>query len=323
MSINIKNALTPKREDGGLDHRYGKSISNVIDIAGLQTIQRLEEFYLKSFELEKKYGGDAFNLCLSLFKANLDRWELKALKKSLRTLLQELGFKPYNVTRLIGAAQFQFERKPSGYDLPVEQWNLDFCSKEGIEDSIKQFDYIRSLPVRSKYELSLCSDDIYWDQAGFDKPIIQQITNSYSKILTTRELEALRKQYPKTKPEYWKGGRRTINTKILSSTNNSITQPETQQATGSALIPNQGEAFEIPANDGLFMIHEDSTDIEHEAVKPSQEELIQQLNTIVNQIDTEKVFVDDALRSKLEPIQHQLETLSDLAKPRTTKPKYV
>ena len=73
MSINIKNALTPKTEDGGLDHRYGKSIKNIIDIAGSQTIQRLEEFYLKSFELEKKYGGDAFNLCLSLFKANIKK----------------------------------------------------------------------------------------------------------------------------------------------------------------------------------------------------------------------------------------------------------
>ncbi len=46
-------------------------------------------------------------------------------------------------------------------------------------------------------------------------------------------------------------------------------------------MPNQFETFEIPANDGLFVIHQDSTNIEHEAVKPSQEELIQQLNTIV------------------------------------------
>tara|TARA_B100000989_G_scaffold284429_1_gene251236 strand:- start:19 stop:162 length:144 start_codon:yes stop_codon:yes gene_type:complete len=46
-------------------------------------------------------------------------------------------------------------------------------------------------------------------------------------------------------------------------------------------VPNQFETFEIPANDGLFVIHQDSTNIEHEAVKPSQEELIQQLNTIV------------------------------------------
>ena len=88
-------------------------------------------------------------------------------------------------------------------------------------------------------------------------------------------------------------------------------------------MPNQGEAFEIPANDGLLVIHQDSTDIEHETVKPSQQELIQQLNTIVTQIDTEEVFVNDALRSQLEPFQHQLETLSDLAKPISKRPKFL
>ena len=71
------------------------------------------------------------------------------------------------------------------------------------------------------------------------------------------------------------------------------------------------------------MIHKDSTDIEHEAVKPSQVELIQQLNTIVTQIDTEEVFVNDALRSQLKPFQHQYEMISELAKPRTSRPKYV
>ena len=92
MSINIKIAFTTKRKDGGLDHRYGKSIKNVIDIAGLQTIQRLEEFYEKSFELEKKYGGAAFHLCLSLFKANLDSWELKVLKKKLEKPFTRIRF---------------------------------------------------------------------------------------------------------------------------------------------------------------------------------------------------------------------------------------
>ena len=81
--------------------------------------------------------------------------------------------------------------------------------------------------------------------------------------------------------------------------------------------------FEIPINDGLLVIYQDSTDIEHEAVKPSQKELIQDLIVIVNQIDTDKVFVDDALRSKLQQVQHQLETLSDLAKPRTSRTKYL
>ena len=114
----------------------------------------------------------------------------------------------------------------------------------------------------------------------------------------------------------------SFSTPELTTTNTSK-QAETQQPIGFALVPDQCEAFEIPVNDGVFVIHQDSTDIEHEAVQPSQEELIQQLNTIVNQIDTEKVFVDDVLRSQLEPIQHPLETLSDLAKPITSKPKYL
>ncbi len=322
MSINIKNELTPKREDGGLDHRYGKSIRNVIDIAGIHTIKRLEEFHEKSFELEKKYGGDAFHLCLSLFQANLDNWELKAIKKSLRNLLLELGFKPYNATRLIGASQFEFESKPPEYYLPVEKWNTDFCSKEVIENSIKNFNYIQNLPVRSKYELSLCSNDIYFDN-GFDKPIFHQITNSYSKILTTRELENLRKQYPKLKPEYWKGGNGSRNTKVLSSANNSNTQHKLQQPKEFCFVPKQGEVFEMANNDDHLMIHQDSTNIEHVEIKPSQEELIKKLNIILNQIDMEKVSVDEALRSKLEPFQYQLERLSDLAKSIKSRPKYL
>ena len=128
----------------------------------------------------------------------------------------------------------------------------------------------------------------------------------------------------KFQPKFRNKGFRSnsFSTPELTTTNTSK-QPETQQVTGYALMPNQGEAFEMPANDGLLVIHQDSTDIEHEAVQPIQEELIQKLNTIVTQIDTDKVFVDDALRSQLEPIQHELETLSDLAKPRTSRPKYV
>ena len=302
MNIDIKNALTPKRyEDGGLDQRYLKSIKKIIDIAGKPTIERLEDFYKKSSELERKYGGSAFQLCLSLFEANLENWEHKAIKKNLTELLKELGFKPSNVTKLIGAAQFQFKSKPSDYGLPVEQWKTDFCSKEGIEDSIKIFDYIKSLPVRSKYELSLCSNEIYWhqdvfDQAGFDQPILEKLTNSYSKILTTRELESLKKQYPKPKDEYWNNHQRS---------NNSLKESESTSS--------HSETYEIPVIDELFVVHKDSTDIEHETVQPTQEELVRALRVIVKQIDLDKVLIDDALKSQLEPIQNQLETLTHLA----------
>ena len=139
--------------------------------------------------------------------------------------------------------------------------------------------------------------------------------------ITRKELQDIQRENLINKFEM--RGHGSSNTKVLSSTNNSITQPETQHQSGSALMPNQGEAFEMPANDGLLVIHQDSTDIEHETVKPSQQELIQQLNTIVTQIDTEEVFVNDALRSQLEPFQHQYEIMSELAKPRISRPKYV
>lgn len=128
----------------------------------------------------------------------------------------------------------------------------------------------------------------------------------------------------KFQPKFRNKGSRSnsFGTPELTNTN-TTKQPEPQQPTGSALMPNQGEAFEITANDGLLVIHQDSTDIEHEAVKPSQAELIQQLNTIVTQIDTEEVFVNDALRSQLEPFQHQYEIISELAKPIKSRPKYV
>ena len=92
---------------------------------------------------------------------------------------------------------------------------------------------------------------------------------------------------------------------------------------GCSFLHLGNEAFEIPANDGQFVIQTESKDIEHETVPPIQVELISDLVHIVNQIDNDKVFVDDALRSKLEPVQHQLETLSDLAKTRTIRPKYL
>jgi len=106
-------------------------------------------------------------------------------------------------------------------------------------------------------------------------------------------------------------------------TPNTTKQPESQQPTGSTLVPNECEVFEIPAIDGQFVIQPEFTDIEHEKVPPTQAELINELVHIINQIDNDKVFVDDALRSKLEPVQHQLETLSDLAKPKTIRPKYL
>ena len=107
------------------------------------------------------------------------------------------------------------------------------------------------------------------------------------------------------------------------TTTNTTKHPEPQQQSGSSLMPNQGEAFEIPANDGLFVIHQDSTDIEHEAVQPTQDELFETVLAAIPKLNLDEVFGNEAKRSRLEPIQQNLETLSDMAKPKISRPKYV
>ena len=319
MTLNIAEVLTPKRkEDDGLDYRYSNHVRKIISITGTKSIQRLAEFYDKTSELEKNFSSDAFNLCLAFYQTEMNDWERKAIRSSLRELLKEIGFKPSKVSSLLGASELTFN-----LNIAFKNASNRHNYKQEQKRIKEVIDLVDSLPISSKYIISTMNSN------GLEKAVERSKEKQWNKQtdtfdlipITRKELQDIQRENPIN--EFEMRGRGSSNTKVLSSTNNSITQSETQHQSGSALMPSQGEAFEIPANDGLFMIHEDSTDIEHEVVQPTQEELIQQLNTIVNQIDTEEVFVNDALRSQLEPIQHPLETLSDLAKPRIGKHKYL
>ena len=111
-----------------------------------------------------------------------------------------------------------------------------------------------------------------------------------------------------------KGSRsKSFGTPELTNTN-TTKHSEPQQTSGSALMPNQGEAFEIPVNNGLLVIHQDSTDIEYEAVQPNQDELFETLLEAIPKLNLDELYGDEAKRSRLELIQQNLETLSDMAK---------
>ena len=322
MFTSLIQLLPSTIDDKPFDLRLKSDIENISSNLDLKVIEALSELRQESIAKEKKYGWVGRELCLNFYyyadslktnDFNKYGWKSKAIKNLLKPILSELGFRHTSIHKLINASRIL---------IGINEYAKK--SNSLLWHSISY--WLPTLSNSSLYELSRMSDDGI--KRVFNKVKPKNYTTyppqemvEMCKPITVRELEEIRRQYPIN--EFEMRGRGSSNTKVLSSTNNSITQPETQHQSGSALMPNQGEAFEIPANDGLFVIHQDSTDIEHEAVRPSQEELIQQLNTIVNQIDTEKVFVDDALRSKLEPIQHPLETLSELAKPITSKPKYV
>ena len=319
MTLNIAEVLTPKRkEDDGLDYRYSNHVRKIISITGTKSIQRLAEFYDKTSELEKNFSSDAFNLCLAFYQTEMNDWERKAIRSSLRELLKEIGFKPSKVSSLLGASELTsnlnsaFENASNRHNYKQEQKRI----KEVI-------DLVDSLPISSKYIVSTMNSN------GLTKAVERSKEKQWNKQtdtfdlipITRKELQDIQRENPIN--EFEMRGRGSSNTKVLSSTNNSITQPEQQISSGSALLSSQGEAIEIPEFNDSLVVHKESTDIEHETIPPTQAELIQQLNLIANQIDTEEVFVNDVLRAQLEPFQHRYETLSELAKPRTSRPKYL
>lgn len=116
-----------------------------------------------------------------------------------------------------------------------------------------------------------------------------------------------------------KGSRRDSFGTTEFTTSYTTKQPEPQISSRSALLSSQGEAIEIPEFNDSLVVHKESTEIEHETVPPTHAELINDLVHIINQIDIDKVFVYDSLRSQTELVQHQLETHSDLAKPISSK----
>ena len=65
-----------------------------------------------------------------------------------------------------------------------------------------------------------------------------------------------------------------------------------------------------------------SSNLEFEIVEDNQLVLGEKLVSILNEIDMEEAFINDAFKEKLEPHNHQLEVLADWSKPERIKPTY-
>ena len=104
--MNLEQLITPKNEDGGLDHRYRLIIKDVIDLAGDRCVDLLVGFYEKTSQLEKDHAGAALHLVRKSFEVDMDEFQRKRVNKQLTTALKELGFKPSKVSKLINAGRF-------------------------------------------------------------------------------------------------------------------------------------------------------------------------------------------------------------------------
>ena len=148
--MNITKTLTPKNENGSLDQRFISYVQSLVEHCGEDCINNLCQFHKETEESERKAGGAALHMIVKLYSLKMEDWEKKRLAKSLREALQEIGFKPSKVTKLMGAGKFK-----------AEQWNrLHHCIGYKTDQQLKeeQHDFLNNYGVTALYEISRMND---------------------------------------------------------------------------------------------------------------------------------------------------------------------
>ena len=92
--MNLKQLITPKNEDGSVDHRYIPIAQSIVDLAGERVEAQLRKLYAATNNLEKESASEGLQLVIALFSIPMDdRFERSKFKKHIREQLQEIGFK--------------------------------------------------------------------------------------------------------------------------------------------------------------------------------------------------------------------------------------
>ena len=185
--MNLKQLITPKNEDGSVDHRYIPIAQSIVDLAGERVEAQLRKLYAATSDLEKESASAGLQLVIALFSIPMDEcFERSKFKKHIREQLQEIGFKPSKVSKLMGAGEFyaRHHDRPFSND-PFGQW---FSELELIARQNRFLnEYFKNVP--KLYELSRMNDAaIYRVRSEF---------LDENKVYTQAELEELRRSNPK------------------------------------------------------------------------------------------------------------------------------
>ena len=185
--MNLKQLITPKNEDGSIDHRYIPTAQSIIDLAGERVEAQLRKLYAATTSLEKESASAGLQLVIALFSVPMDeRFERSKFKKHIREQLQEIGFKPSKVSKLLGAGEFYASHHDRAFSNdPFGQW---FSEPELIARQNRFLnEYFKN--VSKLYELSRMNDAaIYRVRSEFLDD---------NKVYTQAELEELRRSNPK------------------------------------------------------------------------------------------------------------------------------
>ena len=185
--MNLKQLITPKNEDGSVDHRYIPIAQSIVDLAGERVEAQLRKLYAATTNLEKESASAGLQLVIALFSIPMDeRFERSKFKKHIREQLQEIGFKPSKVSKLMGAGEFYARNHDRAF--PNDSWDECFSELERIERQNRFLDeYFKN--VSKLYELSRMND-----------MAIDRVRREFlydNKVYTQSELEELRRSNPK------------------------------------------------------------------------------------------------------------------------------
>lgn len=193
--MNLRQLITPNNDYGSIDHRYVPIAKAIAELAGERVEAQLRKLFVATNNLEKESATAGLQLCIALFSIPMDeRYERSKFKKHIRQQLQEIGFKPSKVSKLMGAGCFYAEQKNHTF-------NSDFDSdstEAKFNDNRDRFldEYFKS--ISKLYELSrMNGQGVYRIQRDFLND---------NKVYSQSELEELVGRYPKD--EYKRRGRK-------------------------------------------------------------------------------------------------------------------
>ena len=154
--MNLVQKITPKNEDGCIDHRYRSIAKAIVDLAGHDVEAQLHNLFVKTHDLEREAAPAGLQLCIALFSVPMDaRFQRSKLKAHIRVQLQEMGFKPSKVSKLMGAAEFYARNHNRSF--ANDAFGEYFTESEQVERQNCFLDkYFKS--ISKLYELSRMSD---------------------------------------------------------------------------------------------------------------------------------------------------------------------
>lgn len=120
MTNQLARALLPLNKHGDLDQRFEESIKRIILDIGSEATQVLSDFYIKTSELQRSASKAGLELVEAIYR-EADRletarykhegeeyvWMHKTLRKDIAEILNRVGFKNKNASKIIKAAEFK------------------------------------------------------------------------------------------------------------------------------------------------------------------------------------------------------------------------